>query len=40
MIAEMTGEKRDVEKAHLDELYQMGFLHIEDQEDVVFFCMN
>lgn len=40
MIAEMTGEKRDVEKAHLDELYQMGFLHIEDQEDIIFFCMN
>jgi DNA-binding transcriptional ArsR family regulator len=40
MIAEITGEKREVERAHLEELFQMGFLHIEEQDDIVFFSVR
>jgi hypothetical protein len=40
MIAEITGEKGEVEKAHLEELFQMGFLHMEEQDDTVFFSVR
>ena len=39
MIAEVTGETGEVVKAHLEELFQMGFLHIEEQGDTVFFSV-
>ncbi len=40
MIAKETGEEEREERAHLEELFQMGYLKKIKEESELFFCLN
>ncbi len=39
MISDVTGEKEDIVKAYLEELFKMGYLVMEKRNDAVFFSL-
>ena len=40
IIARNTGEKEDVERENLEELFELGFLHLDEHNDTVFFSIH